>query len=64
MALPTAGSFDEVMVTQAMGGERRLTRAEFEALPMRERVSAILQKRLRFFREGKEIPIREAMKHY
>ena len=40
---------------------RRLTRAEFEALPLDQRVRAILSKKLRFYRGGKEVPVREAL---
>ncbi len=43
------------------GLPRRLTRAEFEALPLDQRVRAILSKQLKFFRGDKEIPIREAL---
>jgi hypothetical protein len=40
---------------------RRLTRGEFEALPLDQRVRAILSKKLRFYRSGKEVSVREAL---
>jgi hypothetical protein len=47
---------------QPNGGlPRRLTRAEFEALPLDQRVRAILSKQLKFYLGNKEVPIREAL---
>jgi hypothetical protein len=40
---------------------RRLSRAEFEALPLDQRVRAILSKKLRFYRDGREVTVREAL---
>jgi len=53
--------YDRVDVRSADGHWERLTRAEFERLPLDRRVRAILGKQLRFFRGDKEIPIREAL---
>jgi hypothetical protein len=54
--------FDRVDMP-AKGDEqpRRLTRAEFEALPLDQRVRAILSKKLRFYRSGKEVSLRDAL---
>jgi hypothetical protein len=53
--------FDRVELADGSGGTRRLSRGEFEALPLDQRVRAILSKQLKFFRGDKEIHIREAL---
>jgi hypothetical protein len=58
-----SGPYDQVLIHGA-GGEKKLTRAEFEALPLDERVRSVLQRRLKFFRRGVEIPVRDALKSY
>jgi hypothetical protein len=55
------GGFDTVVVTLESGQQRRFTRKEFEALPLGDRVSSILRGKLRFYREGQEVPMKEAM---
>lgn len=58
-----AGPYDQVVLS-VNGSSKKLSRAEFEALPLDERVRSVLQKRLKFFRRGVEIPVREALKSY
>jgi hypothetical protein len=53
--------FDRVDVKGADGQWQRLTRLEFERLPLDRRVRAILGKQLRFYRGDKEITMREAL---
>jgi hypothetical protein len=53
--------FDRVEVGAEPGEVKRLTRREFEALPLDQRVRAILSKQLRFYRGDREIPMREAL---
>ena len=53
--------FDRVELLNASGEARSLTRDEFEALPLDQRVRAILSKQLRFFRGDQEIPMRDAL---
>jgi hypothetical protein len=53
--------FDRVDLIEATGTVRRLSRAEFEALPLDQRVRAILRKQLRFFIGDKEVPMRDAL---
>jgi hypothetical protein len=55
-------SYDRVELRDgsATGLPKRFTRAEFESLPLDQRVRAILSKKLRFFRGDQEIPMREA----
>jgi hypothetical protein len=53
--------FDRVDVKSADGHWERMTRLEFERLPLDRRVRAILGKQLRFYRGDKEITMREAL---
>lgn len=53
--------FDRVDVKGSDGQWERLTRLEFERLPLDRRVRAILGKQLRFYRGDKEITMREAL---
>jgi hypothetical protein len=53
--------FDRVELLLPTGEKRPLTRSQFDALPLDERVRAILSKRLRFFRGAEEIPMRDAL---
>jgi hypothetical protein len=63
MRLPdkTAHGFNRVELALPSGEVRRLTREEYEALPLDQRVRAMLSKQLKFFRDDKEIPMREAL---
>jgi len=54
--------YDQVTIRMDVGGERKLGPAEFAALPINERVSAVLQKRLKFYLRGVEVPEREALR--
>lgn len=53
--------FDRVELRTPAGVVKQLSRREFEALPLDQRVRAILNKQLRFFRGDKEISMREAL---
>jgi hypothetical protein len=57
---PTPG-FDEALLALPSGETRRLSRSEFDALPLPERVRAILSKELKFFRGGQEVPMKDAL---
>jgi hypothetical protein len=61
---PFGALFDEIVLTDAGGVARRLTPAEFRALPLDQRVRAILRKQLRFYLRGREVPARTALKNY
>jgi hypothetical protein len=52
--------FDSVELDDG-AGKRRISKREFEALPLDQRVRAILSKQLKFFRGDKEIPMRDAL---
>lgn len=53
--------YDRVELAASNGHVRRLSRGEFESLPLDERVRAILGKQLKFFRNGKEVTMRDAL---
>ena len=57
----TAQVFDTVTRTLPSGDVQRLTRKEFQALALSERVKAILGKQLKFFRAGAEVPVKDAL---
>jgi len=53
--------FDDVRFTDASGKTSSWTRTEFEKLALLDRVRLLSGGELRFFREGKEVPTREAL---
>jgi hypothetical protein len=53
--------FEHVDLKDEDGSQQRLTRIEFEQLPLNKRVWAILNKRLRFYRGDIEITMKEAL---
>ena len=61
MIASSAGGFDRVERVLPSGQAQQLTRREFEALPLSERVRGILRKELRFFLNGKQVSPREAL---
>ena len=62
-AAPRGGGFDHVDVP-SRGDEprQRLTKREFEALPLQERIGLLVQGTLRFYRDDQEIAASEAMR--
>ncbi len=55
--------YDTAVLTLPTGEVRRLSADEFEALPLLERVRAVVKGQVKFLRLGKEIPATEAVKH-
>jgi hypothetical protein len=55
------GAFDRVEVSEEDGKKRMLDRAEFHALKLDQRVRYILGKRLRFYLQDKEVPLKDAL---
>jgi hypothetical protein len=53
--------YDKVQATDTSGKTTTWTRAEFEKLPLLDRVRLLAGGELRFFRESKEVPAREAL---
>jgi hypothetical protein len=58
----TATGYDRVVVPGPNGASRDLSRGEFEALPLRERVSFLIDGKAEFFRDGARITAADAMK--
>ena len=57
------GGFDHVDVPSRGDAPRqRLTRRDFEALPLQERIGLLVQGTLRFYRGDREIAASEAMR--
>ena len=59
-----AAGFDHVEVPSSVDGDgpRRLSKPEFDRLPLQERIGLLVQGTLRFYRAGQEVPASEAMK--
>jgi hypothetical protein len=57
-----AAGYDRVVVPGPNGSSRDLSRREFEALPLRERVGLLIDGKAEFFRNGARITAAEAMK--
>jgi hypothetical protein len=53
--------FDRVELASDSGPPARMTAAEFKAMPLAQRVRAIMAGRLRFFRGGSEVSMKEAL---
>ena len=54
--------YDRIGVPGHNGEVRFLTRAQFEALPLAERVSLLMGGKLQFFRDGRQLSPREALR--
>ncbi len=54
--------YDRVEVPAAGGGKRSMTRKQFETLPLRERVSYLIEGTAQFFLDGRPISASEAMR--
>ena len=54
--------YDLVVVPEPGGGTRSLSRKQFESLPLRERVSYLIDGTAQFFLKGQPIQPRDAMR--
>jgi len=54
--------YDRLGIPEPNGQFRYVTRAEFERLPLGDRVRLLMGGTLRFFRNGEQIPAREALR--
>jgi hypothetical protein len=54
--------YDRVVLEQESGERRILAPAEFQGMPLHERVGALLKKRVRFFKGDHEVAARDALK--
>jgi hypothetical protein len=57
-----ATGYDRVDIPQSDGTMKTLTRKQFEALPLKERVAYLLEGTAQFFLGSEQIPARDAMK--
>lgn len=53
--------FDRAEIQDA-SGLRQLSKAQYDALSLSERISLVLQKKVRFFRAGSEVSANEALR--
>lgn len=58
----TAARYDEVSAPGPDGESQRLSKQQFEKLPLENRIRLLVQGTLRFYRGGEEIPPSEAMR--
>jgi hypothetical protein len=61
MGLFDGNGYDRVEIGLPTGEVRKLSRYEWESLPLDQRVRAILSKQLKFFRGPKEVTMKEAL---
>ena len=53
--------FDRAVRTLPTGKTVSMTKQDFDAMPLSERVSAILGKQIKFYRGTEEIPAKQAL---
>jgi hypothetical protein len=61
-AAAAGGGYDRLGIPRAGGDMEFVTRAEFERLPLGDRVRLLMGGTLKFFRNGKEVPARDALR--
>ena len=54
--------YDRIGLPSDNGEVRYLTRQEFEALPLQERVALLMKGKLQFYRDGQAVSAREALR--
>ena len=54
--------YDRIRIPLQEGGHREITKQQFDALPLAERVGMLVTGRLQFFRGGRLIPPHRAMR--
>jgi len=59
---PQKGGYDRVVIPGPNGASRELSRREFEALPLRERVGYLIEGTAQFFVGAAPVPASDAMK--
>ena len=53
--------YDQVGVRKPGGGYNLISRGEFEAMPLRQRVRLIMDDQVEFLQAGRVVPTREAL---
>ena len=61
-ASPAGVRYEEVSAPGPDGEPQRMSKQQFESLPLENRVRLLVQGTLRFYRAGQEIPPTEAMR--
>jgi hypothetical protein len=61
-AVPGASGFDRVVCRDGAGATRSWSRAEFQRLPLLDRVRLLAGGELRFLRGENEVPAQEALR--
>jgi hypothetical protein len=56
------GGFDVAEVEGADGSRRSMSRVEYEAMPLSDRISMVLRRKVEFYRDGVKISPQEALK--
>jgi hypothetical protein len=56
------GGYDRLGIPRGNGEMQIVTRAEFEKLPLGDRVRLLMGGTLKFFRNGKEVSARDALR--
>jgi hypothetical protein len=59
---PANEGYDEIRIPLPDGGTRHLTRAEYEALLLPERVGLLMSGKMQFFRQGRPVSARDALR--
>jgi hypothetical protein len=54
--------FDVAEVEQLDGSRQSMSRAEYEAMPLSERISLVLRRQVEFYRDGVKVSPQEALK--
>jgi hypothetical protein len=55
-------NFDKVMIKAADGQEKSVTAADFLKIPLGERIELMTTSRVKFFRDGQQIPALDAVR--
>ena len=60
-ARPAGAGFEWASVEEG-SGRREYTKKQYEALPLSDRINLVLQKKVKFYRQGLEVSAAEAMR--
>ena len=56
--------YDQVVIAVHNAPDQRLSADEFQALPLHQRIRSILEKKVRFYKAGAEIPAAQALRNH
>ena len=59
----SAGGYDRIGVPDGKGSLKMMTKAEFEDLPLGDRVKLLMSGTLQFFRNGAPVAARDALRN-